>query len=152
MNRKSQSKYVTKYIKDNLDEVKIRMPKGHKEVWKHYVEKRNESLNSFIFRTINKSIMDDEIKSYPISNKKRKGGENMNIDFRDSNGKLYSKDILDIALDMEVSCLKSGKYSVILNSKYILDEEYDTKEEAEERLKNLSRIKNDLENELRNEG
>lgn len=150
MKRKSQSKYVTQYIKDNLDEVKIRMPKGYKEVWKHYADKRNESLNSFIFRIINKAIMDDEIKSYPIS-KKRKGGNGMNINFRDSNGKLYSKDILDISLDMEVSKSKSGKYVVNLNSKYVFDEEYDTTEEAEDQLKHLSQVRNNLENELRNE-
>ena len=94
--------------------------------------------------------MDDEIKSYPIS-KRKKGGTNMNIDFRDSDGKLYSKNILNIPLDMEVSELESGKYRVNLNSKYVYDEKYDTKEEAEAGLKNLSRTKNQLENELRNE-
>lgn len=150
MKRKSQSKYVTQYIKDNLDEVKIRMPKGYKEIWKHYADKRNESLNSFVFRIINKTILDDEIKSYPIS-KKRKGDKSMNVDFRDSNGKLYSKDILDVALDMEVSKSKSGKYVVNLNSKYVFDEEYDTMEEAEEQLKNLSYVRNNLEREFRNE-
>lgn len=150
MKRISQSKYVTQYIKDNLDEVKIRMPKGYKEIWKHYADKRNESLNSFVFRIINKTILDDEIKSYPIS-KKRKGGKRMNVDFRDSNGKLYSKDILDVALDMEVSKSKSGKYVVNLNRKYVFDEEYDTTEEAEEQLKNLSYVRNNLEREFRNE-
>ncbi len=145
----NRSKYITKYIKENLDEFKIRMPKGYKDIWKQYAEKRNESLNAYIFRTINKVIMDDEIKSYPIT--KKRGGKGMNIDFRDSNGKLYSKDILDMALDMEVSKSKSGKYIVNLNSKYFYDEEFDTTEEAESQLKSLSRIKNHLENELRNE-
>lgn len=150
MNKKSQSRYITQYIKENLDEVKIRMPKGYKEVWKNYAERRNESLNSFIFRIINKAIMDDEIKSYPIY-KKRKGGSGMNIDFRDTDGKLYSKDILDIKLDMDVSKSKSGKYVVNLNSRYVYDGEYNTTEDAEKQLKNLSRIKNSLENELRNQ-
>lgn len=150
MDKKSQSKYITQYIKNNLDEVKLRMPKGHKEVWKCYADKRNESLNSFIFRIINKAIMDDEIKSYPI-NIKKKEGKRMNIDFRDSNGKLYSKDILDIALDMEVSKCKSGKYVVNLNSNYVYDEEFDSSEDAEAQLKNLSHVKNCLENELRNQ-
>lgn len=148
MKKTSQSKYVTQYIKDNLDEVKIRMPKGYKAGWKDYAEKRNESLNSFILRTINKAIMDDELKAYPITTK-RKGGNGMNIDFRDSNGKLYSKDILDIALDMEVSKSKSGKYILRLNNKYDYDAEFDSSEDAEAQLKNLSRIKNHLENELR---
>ncbi len=150
MDKKKQSKYITKYIKENLDEVKIRMPKGYKEIWKQYAEKRNESLNSYIFRIINKAIMDDEIKSYPIS-RKRKGGSGMNIDFRDSNKKLYSKDILDVALDMEISKSKSGKYVVNLNDKYVYDEEFDTEEKAEDQLKHLSRVKNHLESELRNE-
>lgn len=150
MDKKKQSKYITKYIKENLDEVKIRMPKGYKEIWKQYAQKRNESLNSYIFRIINKAIMDDEIKSYPIS-RKRKGGSGMNIDFRDSNKKLYSKDILDVALDMEISKSKSGKYVVNLNDKYVYDEEFDTEEKAEDQLKHLSRVKNHLESELRNE-
>lgn len=150
MNKKRQSEYITQYIKENLDEIKIRTPKGYKEVWKRYADKRNESLNSFVLRTINKAILDDEIKSYPI-NRKRKGGNSMNVDFRDSNGKLYSKDILDIALDMEISKSKAGKYLVNLNSKYVFDGEFDSSEEAEEQLKNLSRIKNHLENEFRNQ-
>lgn len=74
--------------------------------------------------------MDDEIKSYPIS--KTRKGNSMNIDFRDSNGKLYSKDILDMALDMEIPKSKSEKFVVNLNSKYVFDEEYDTSKEAEE--------------------
>lgn len=147
---KSQSKYITQYIKENLDEIKIRMPKGYKQVWKCYANKRNESLNSFIFRIVNKAIMDDEIKGYPIS-KKWKEGKGMNIDFRDSDRKLYSKNILDIALDMDISKLKSGKYIVNLNSKYYYDQEFDTSEEAEEQLKHLSYVRNNLENELRNE-
>lgn len=120
MDKKKQSEYITNYIRENLDEVKIRMPKGYKKIWKQYAEKRNESLNSYIFRVINKAIMDDEMKSYPIS-KKQKGGSGMNIDFRDSNRKLYSKDILDVALDMEISKSKSGKYVVNLNDKYVYD-------------------------------
>lgn len=150
MKKTKQSKYVTQYIKDNLDEVKIRMPKGDKAGWKDYAEKRNESLNSFILRTINKAIMDDEIKAYPI-NRKRKGEKGMNITFRDSNGKLYSKDILDIALDMEVSKSKSGKYVVNLNRGYILDEEFDSSEEAEDQLRHLSNVRNHFENELRSQ-
>lgn len=94
--------------------------------------------------------MDDKIKSYPIC-KRKKGETNMNIDFRDSDGKLYSKDILDIDLDMNVFKLETGKYRVNLNREYVYDEEYDTKEEAEAGLKNLSSTKNQLENELRNE-
>lgn len=150
LDKKKQSKYITKYIKENLDEVKIRMPKGHKEIWKQYAKKRKESLNSYIFRIINKSIMDDEIKNYPIG-KRKKGGKNMNITFRDSDGKLYSKDILSITLDMEVSKTTDGKYRVNLNNKYVYDEEYNTEKEAEEQLEHLTKIKNELENEFRNE-
>ena len=150
MSKKSQSAYITRYIKENLDEVKIRMPKGNKELWQQYADKRNESLNSYICRVINKTIMDDKIRSYPTT-KCKKGGNGMNIDFRDTNGKLFSKDILDVALDMEISKLKSGKYVVNLNGKYVFDEEYESQEDAEAQLKNLSRIKNHLENELRNQ-
>lgn len=150
MDKRKQSQYITQYIKENLDEIKIRVPKGTKEIWKKYAEKRNESLNSYIVRTITKAIMDDEIKSYPVG-KGKKGGETMNVNFRDSNGKLYSKDILNISLDMEVSKAKSGKYVVNLNGNYIYDGEYNTAEEAENKLKHLSDVRNHLENELRSQ-
>ena len=52
MDKKKQSEYITNYIRENLDEVKIRMPKGYKEIWKQYAEKRNESLNSYIFQVL----------------------------------------------------------------------------------------------------
>jgi hypothetical protein len=148
---KQYSEYITQYIKENLDEIKIRVPKGEKDRWKAYAEKRDESLNSLIIRMINRTIMDDELKCYPTFTAKKKGGSNMNIDFRDSNGKLYSKDILDVALDMEVAKSKKGGYVVNLNSHYVYDETFETEEDAEEQLKHLANVRNHLESNLRND-
>ncbi len=148
---KQYSEYITQYIKENLDEIKIRVPKGEKDKWKAYAEKRDESLNSLIIRTINRYIMNDDLKCYPVCTMRKKEGSNVNINFRDSNGKIYSKDILDVALDMEVAKSKKGGYVVNLNSHYVYDETFETEEDAEEQLKHLTNVRNQLESQLRND-
>lgn len=150
MNKK-YSDYITQYIKENLDEIKVRIPKGEKEKWKIYTEKRSESLNSLIICTLNRTIRDDEMKGYLVIPKKKEGGNSMNIDFRDSKGKLYSKDILDIALDMEVAKNKTGEFVINLNSNYICNKIFETENDAEGYLVYLSDVKNKLESELRND-
>ena len=149
--KKKHSDYITQYIKENLDEIKVRVPKGEKEKWKAYAEKRNESLNSLIIRTLSRAIRDDEMKGYPVIPKKLKGGDNVNINFRDSKGKLYSKDILDIALDMEVAKNKNGEYVINLGTNYVYNETFETEGDAEEYLEHLSNVKNKIESEIRND-
>ncbi len=58
----SHSKAVTKYIKNNYDEIKIRVPKGDKERFKEHAEICKESLNAFIKRAIEEAIERDERK------------------------------------------------------------------------------------------
>ena len=53
---KAQQKAVTKYMKANYDEIKIRVPKGQKEIIQAYAAQHNESVNSFITKLINKEI------------------------------------------------------------------------------------------------
>jgi len=53
---KAQQRAVSKYMKDNYDEFKIRLPKGSKEIIKSHVEANNESINSFIYRLIKEAI------------------------------------------------------------------------------------------------
>ena len=45
---KAQQKAVAKYMKNNYDEVKIRIKKGDKELFKTYAESQGKSLNSYI--------------------------------------------------------------------------------------------------------
>lgn len=49
---KAQQKAVSKYMKENYDELKVRIPKGQKEIIKAHAEAQSESLNAFINRAI----------------------------------------------------------------------------------------------------
>ncbi len=53
---KAQQKAVSKYMKENYDEVKIRVPKGQKDTIKNHAESRGESVNGFINRAINEAM------------------------------------------------------------------------------------------------
>lgn len=53
---KAQQKAVAKYMKQNYDEIKVRVPKGKKETIKAHAEKNGESLNGFINRAIDETI------------------------------------------------------------------------------------------------
>ncbi|MGI5959028.1 MAG: Arc family DNA-binding protein [Massiliimalia sp.] len=49
---KAQQKAVAKYMKNNYDEIKIRIPKGEKEKIKVFAASRGESVNAYICRLI----------------------------------------------------------------------------------------------------
>ena len=49
---KAQQKAVSKYMKENYDELKVRIPKGQKETIKAHAETQGESLNAFTYRAI----------------------------------------------------------------------------------------------------
>lgn len=53
---KAQQKAVAKYMKNNYDEIKIRVPKGKKESIQNYAASKGESLNAFINRAINQAM------------------------------------------------------------------------------------------------
>ena len=46
---KAQQKAVSKYMKSNYDEIKIRIPKGQKEVVQSFAQGRGESVNALIW-------------------------------------------------------------------------------------------------------
>lgn len=56
---KAQQKAVSKYMKENYDEIKVRVPKGSKDAIKDHAETRGETLNGFINRAINETIERD---------------------------------------------------------------------------------------------
>lgn len=56
---KAQQKAVSKYMKANYDEIKLRVPKGQKETIQEHAKKIGESVNSFVFRAIQETIERD---------------------------------------------------------------------------------------------
>ena len=57
---KAQQKAVSKYMKENYDEIKVRVPKGQKEVIKSHADSMGESVNAFIARAIDRQIEADK--------------------------------------------------------------------------------------------
>ena len=60
---KAQQKAVSKYMKENYDEIKARIPKGQKEIIKTHAEVHGESLNAFINRAISETMERDKGES-----------------------------------------------------------------------------------------
>lgn len=59
---KAQQKAVSKYMKTNYDEIKIRIPKGEKARIQVHATAGGESTNAFIYRAINETIERDTKK------------------------------------------------------------------------------------------
>lgn len=56
---KAQQKAVSKYMKANYDEIKIRIPKGEKAVIQNHAAERAETVNAFISRAIRETMERD---------------------------------------------------------------------------------------------
>ena len=56
---KSQLNASKKYISEKLDEIKLRVPKGEREIIKSHAEKMGQSLNGFVRRAIQETIERD---------------------------------------------------------------------------------------------
>ena len=59
---KAQQQAVSKYMKANYDELKIRIPKGNKARIQEHAKACGESTNAFIYRAINEAIERDNQK------------------------------------------------------------------------------------------
>lgn len=57
---RAQQKAVAKYVAANYDEIKVRVPKGHRDIVKAHAQSRHESVNSFITRAIEETIQRDD--------------------------------------------------------------------------------------------
>lgn len=53
---KAQQKAVSKYMKQNYDEIKVRVEKGQKEAIKTHAESMGESVNGYINRLITEDM------------------------------------------------------------------------------------------------
>ena len=57
---KAQQRAVNKYVKNNYDEIKLRMPKGKKEIIPAHAAQRGESVDAYITRAIDKALSEDD--------------------------------------------------------------------------------------------
>ena len=52
----AQKKSADKYLKEKVEDIRIRVPKGQKQVIKDYAGQQGKSLNQFIVDLINNEI------------------------------------------------------------------------------------------------
>lgn len=64
---KAQQKAVTRYMKQNYDEIKVRVSKGQKDVIQTHAAARGESVNGFIGRAITETMDRDNGGGTPES-------------------------------------------------------------------------------------
>ena len=57
---KAQQRAVSKYMKENYDEIKVRVEKGQKDIIKAHAEALGESVNGFIGRAIDETMERDK--------------------------------------------------------------------------------------------
>ena len=57
---KAQQPAVNKYVKSNYDEVKLRMPKGKKDIIQAHAAQQGESVNAYINRAIDEAMQRDD--------------------------------------------------------------------------------------------
>lgn len=59
---KAQQRAVSKYMKENYDEIKVRVDKGRKDIIKAHAESKGESVNAFINRAIEEAMERETVK------------------------------------------------------------------------------------------
>ena len=62
---KAQQKAVSKYMKANYDEIKVRIPKGEKEAVQAFAQERGESVNALIWRLLQEAMGVDKTADAP---------------------------------------------------------------------------------------
>lgn len=59
---KANQRAVAKYVKNNYDDIKVRTPKGKRDIIQAHAEASGESTNAFINRAIDEAIERDNKK------------------------------------------------------------------------------------------
>lgn len=54
----AQKKATAKYMKNKLDDIKVRVPKGKREVYKAHAERQGKSLNALIIEVLEKDMQE----------------------------------------------------------------------------------------------
>lgn len=55
----AQKRAAEKYLKESVEDIRIRVPKGRKSVIKDHAVSQNESLNAFVVRAIDETMQRD---------------------------------------------------------------------------------------------
>ena len=55
----AQKKAIQKYLRETVEEFKIRVPKGQKNIIKNHAAAHGESLNQFVIRAIDETMQHD---------------------------------------------------------------------------------------------
>lgn len=55
----ARKKANEKYLKESVEDVRIRVPKGQKAVIKNHAEQQGESMNAFVIRAIDETMQRD---------------------------------------------------------------------------------------------
>ena len=55
----AQKKAAEKYLKESVEDVRIRVPKGQKSLIKAHADQQGESMNQFVIRAINETMERD---------------------------------------------------------------------------------------------
>jgi len=58
----ARRKASAKYLKESVEDVRIRVPKGQKATIKSHAEKQGESMNAFVIRAIDETMERDSGK------------------------------------------------------------------------------------------
>lgn len=58
----ARRKASAKYLKESVEDIRIRVPKGQKTVIKEHAQKQDESLNAFVVRSITETMERDNSK------------------------------------------------------------------------------------------
>ena len=58
----ARRKATAKYLKETVEDVRIRVPKGQKAIIKAHADKNGESMNQFVIRAINETMERDSGK------------------------------------------------------------------------------------------
>lgn len=59
----ARRKASAKYLKESVEDVRIRVPKGQKVIIKNHADLMGESMNAFVVRAINETMSRDKEKS-----------------------------------------------------------------------------------------
>jgi len=55
----AQKRASEKYLKESVEDIRIRVPKGQKIIIKEHAESRGESMNQFVIRSITETMERD---------------------------------------------------------------------------------------------
>ena len=58
----AQNKATQKYVKENLEDIKLRVPKGSREKYKQAAQARGKSLNKFALEAMDEKIAREPVK------------------------------------------------------------------------------------------